>query len=198
MGPHIKKRRRNSPYSGADAVTSLLDTFVTKQAEAKQRKASPSTKTRSAATTATVSTTRSVVMTPQAMQAMMICHERFLQILAAELAVGAEEDPSAKSAATPKTTASGLTVVQPTNVLSAIEQLGWEELVPPVEVSSKKAKQGRRRPAASSSVPRVAGVRKRKGKKKREWSADELAAQERLIAGSKKRLDAAALVPDEG
>jgi hypothetical protein len=196
MGPHLKKRRRNSPYSCADAVTSLLDTFVTKQAEAKQRKTTPS-KTRSAATTASASTTRSVVMTPQAMQAMMVCHERFLQILAAELAVGAEEGPSAKSTAAPKTTASGLSVVQPTYVLSAIEQLGWEELVPPVDLSSKKPKQGRQRRAVSSSSSK-AGVRIRKGKKKREWSADELAAQERLIAGSRERLDAAALVQDEG
>jgi hypothetical protein len=166
-----------------------LDQFVTKQAAAKQRKVNinPST---------TMLTRSAVVLTPQAMQAMMICHEQFLQIMAAELATVGEEEtkPSAKSTkstttAAAATTASGLSVVQPTHVVSAIEQLGWEELVPPVDLSSKKTKKGRgRRSAVSSSSPKAA-VKKRTGKKKREWSADELAAQERLIAGSKLRLE---------
>jgi hypothetical protein len=186
MVPATKKRRRNSPYGCADAVSSLLDTLVTNEAAAEQ----PDT----AATTGTASTTRPIVLTPSAVQAMMICHERFLQILAAELAVGAEEGASAKStASTASNTAntaaasSGLSVVQTTHVMSALQQLGWEELAPPV-LSSKKAKQTRQqRPPVSSSGPKRGGKGKSK-KRKKEWTSEELEAQERLLAASKEKL----------
>jgi hypothetical protein len=183
MGPATKKRRR-SPYGCADAVTSLLDTVVAKEAVADQSNATPSTNTG----TATASTMRPIVLTPQAVQAMMICHERFLQILAAELAVGAEEGISAKSSPNTANTDSGLSMVQTTHVMSAIQQLGWEELAPPV-LSSKKSKQAKsHRPPVSSSGPKKGGKGKSR-KKKKEWTTDELAAQERLLAASKEKLE---------
>jgi hypothetical protein len=188
MAPAPKKRRR-SPYGCADAVTSLLDTLVANEAVAGKRKATPSA-------TATAGTKRPIVLTPQAVQAMMICHERFLQILAAELAMGAEgEDPSAKSpstaadadadAATARS-ATGLSVVQPAHVMSAIQQLGWEESAPPVVLSSKqKAKKAR-----SQRAPAPKRVAKGRAKrKKKEWTTEELAAQERLLAASKEKLE---------
>jgi hypothetical protein len=181
MAPTTKKRRR-SPYGCADAVTSLLDTLVKNEGEA---------------STATTNTTkRPTVLTPQAVQAMMICHERFLQILAAELAMGAEgEDPSAKTtttgtadadadAATARS-ATGLSVVQPAHVMSAIQQLGWEESAPPVVLSSKKSKQVK---SQRAPVPKRA-AKERSKKKKKEWTAEELAAQERLLAASKEKLE---------
>jgi hypothetical protein len=179
MAPTTKKRRR-SPYGCADAVTSLLDTLVKNEGEA---------------STATTNTTkRPTVLTPQAVQAMMICHERFLQILAAELAMGAEgEDPSAKStttgtadadAATARS-ATGLSVVQPAHVMSAIQQLGWEDSAPPVVLSSKKSKQAK---SQRAPVPKRA-AKGRSKKKKKEWTAEELAAQERLLAASKEKLE---------
>jgi hypothetical protein len=186
MAPPTKKRRR-SPYGCADAVTSLLDTLVTNEAEA--------------STTATAATKRRlIVFTPQAAQAMMICHERFLQILAAELAMGAEgEDPSAAQSASTSTadkdaatarSATGMSVVQPAHVMSAIQQLGWEESAPPVVMPSKKSKQAKsqlkRAPVSSSAPKRRAKERVRN--KKREWTTEELAAQERLIAASREKL----------
>jgi hypothetical protein len=184
MAPPTKKRRR-SPYGCADAVTSLLDKFVTNEGEA--------------STTASAGTKGPIVLTPQAAQAMMICHERFLQILAAELAMGAEgEDPSAaksasttadKDAATARS-ATGMSVVQPAHVMSAIQQLGWEESAPPVDLSSKKSKQAKsqlKRAPVSSSFPKRR-AKERVRNKKREWTTEELAAQERLIAASREKL----------
>jgi hypothetical protein len=184
MAPPVTKKRRRSPYGCADAVTSFLDTLVTNEAEA-------------SSTTATTATKRRpFVLTPQAAQAMMICHERFLQILAAELAMGAEgEDPSATAKSTSATanadaatarSATGLSVVQPAHVMSAIQQLGWEDLAPSVVLSSKNLKQAKGK--RLSSAPKRA-AKERVRKKKREWTTEELAAQERLIAASKQKLE---------
>jgi hypothetical protein len=199
MAPATKKRRR-SPYGCADAVTSLLDTLVANEAVSYKRKATPSTTTATTATasTAGTSTKRSIVLTPQAVQAMMICHERFLQILAAELAMGAEgEDHSAVKLTSTTTagaadadaasarSATGLSVVQPAHVTSAIQQLGWEELAPPVALTlSEKSKRAKSRRAP---VPKRA-AKARVRKKKKEWTTEELAAQERLLAASKQKL----------
>jgi hypothetical protein len=166
--------------------------LMANEAVAGKRKANTGTTT---ATTATASTKkRPIVLTPQAVQAMMICHEQFLQILAAELAMGAEgEDPSTKSTtagtvdaddATARS-ATGLSVVQPAHVMSAIQQLGWEESAPPAVLSSKKSKQAKRQRAPAPKKAAKGRVRK----KKREWTTEELAAQERLLAASKEKLE---------
>jgi hypothetical protein len=185
MAPPVTKKRRRNPYGCADAVTSFLDTLVINEAEASSTAATTGTKR------------RPFVLTPQAAQAMTICHERFLQILAAELAMGAEggEDPSAGAAkstlatgnanAATARTATGLSVVQPAHVMSAIQQLGWEESAPPVVMSSKMLKQAKGKRVLSA--PKRA-AKERVRKKKREWTTEELAAQERLIAASKQKL----------
>lgn len=190
MAPATKKRRR-SPYSCADAVTSLLDTLVTKEAEeiAEQPDATPS----STATTASTTVNRPVVLTPQAVQAMMICHEQFLQILAAELAMRAEEDASAadNANAAAADSATGLSVVQSEHVMSALQQLGWEESAPPVVLSSKKSKRAKiilKRAPVPESGPKKGGKGKSR-KKKKEWTTEELATQERLLAASKEKLE---------
>jgi hypothetical protein len=152
------KKRRRTQYGCADAVTSLLDTFI--KAE-QQAATTPSTAKRTAKTTAT--TTTSTVLTPSAVQAMMICHERFLQVMAAELAVEEEEEEA------------GLSKVQPTQVLSALQQLGWESLVPPALPPTQ------RRPVA------VEGGKRKRKKGKHEFSVDMLAEQERLLAASKTK-----------
>jgi hypothetical protein len=159
-----------------------LDTLVTNEAEA------------SSTTETTGTKRRPFVLTPQAAQAMMICHERFLQILAAELAMGAEgEDPAGAAKSTSATadadaatarSATGMSVVKPAHVMSAIQQLGWEESTPPDDFLSKKLKQAKRVPSAPKRA-----AKERVRKKKREWTTEELAAQERLIAASKQKLE---------
>ena len=116
---------------------------------------------------------------PAFVEAMTLCHERFVRVVAAKLA------SSAAAATTPSGAAAGGGVqrVGASHVEIAMRELGMEDLLREARAAIAASNKGSRK---SGKQPRKA-TRKRKNRA-REFTDEEIAEQERLLASSKSKL----------
>jgi len=160
--PDRKKRPRKNTFRCGDAVASWIQ-VLTAPAETPASTSSPNIRSSSGSTTRVAT-----VLTDAAVQALVVCHEHYLQILAAELA--SKQETESRS------------VVSKAEVEAALKQLGWEDLIPPAVVASVAASAAARPPPPQQSLGRS-----KKKMKHAIWTADMEAEQERLLAASKNR-----------
>lgn len=105
---------------------------------------------------------------PSIVQAVTLCHERFLHVVAAELVAGAPEGKTRR--------------VNARHVDAAMRELGMDEVL-----QEAIAAENRSRPKKDDSKKAAKGKRK-KNYKTKQWTEEELQEQERLLASSKDRM----------
>ena len=106
---------------------------------------------------------------PAFVEAVTLCHERFLHVVAAELASASQGD-------------AGVQRVTASHVEAAMRELGMEDLLQEAKTAIAANSGGRK-----SAQPSKA-TRKKKNRSK-QFTEEEIAEQERLLASSKDKLE---------
>jgi len=106
---------------------------------------------------------------PSFVQSLTLCHERFLHVLAAELAAGHAQN-------------GGVQRIGASHVEAAMRELGMEDLVQEAQQLIQQADDN------NTSNSRSRKTTTHKSKKKRQFTDAEIAEQERLLASSKDKL----------
>jgi hypothetical protein len=117
-------------------------------------------------------------LTDSAMHALVLCHERFLQALATEMVTRQAAHATARRPKEEKRS-----FVQISDVDDCLNILNLTHIIAPARASL--AKENAATPFTSSQV---AKKKLNQRKKKKEWSLDELEAQEKLLAHSKTNM----------
>lgn len=141
-----------------------------------------------ASSNATTTNKIKISLSDTALHALILCHERFLQVLASELSTtactnydNATENNSQSQRATPVRS-----YVQVRDVAKSLDALGLSHLLKAAQANmianqdSAIATQPSHKTKQSSS---------RRSRKRKEWSAAELEEQERLLARSKEKFE---------
>jgi hypothetical protein len=101
-----------------------------------------------------------------AIEALRLCHARFIVMLGLELSVLCSDD--------------AIVTLQPSHVDECLEKLKWTHYKPQVQAKSDHKKE-------AAAVPFVSKKR-RKQKKRKQWSAELQQEQETLLAQSKQTM----------
>lgn len=106
---------------------------------------------------------------PSFVQALALCHERFLHVLAAELVAGHSQSR-------------GVQRIGASHVEAAMRELGMEDLLQQAQLLIQQGID------KNTSSRRSRNTSSHKSKKKRQFTDAEIAEQERLLASSKDKL----------